>query len=230
MVVDPSEEIAGGGNTPHACIGSARRMLGSHQQSKYEVLQEAVANHGPEVCSCHSLSCLGSHHHTQQACTQLVVKKLPSATGLVVHPCCFIYEVHAHRRLCQGQVDDICLLLEGWGANGVHACVLKFTCQFASCSCVLLLVLLLVQALWHLRVTNSTSTGWFADNSGGRDWVCQGGGGHQRHCPERRCCGGHRTRHQSAALAGEPCAEQFAGRQADNGDCRLCSKVRLVIT
>ena len=49
MVVDPSEEIAGGGNTPHACIGSARRMLGSHQQSKYEVLQEAVANHGPEV-------------------------------------------------------------------------------------------------------------------------------------------------------------------------------------
>ena len=49
LVVDPSEEIAGGGNTPHECIGSARRMMGSMQQSKYQVLQEAVANHGPEV-------------------------------------------------------------------------------------------------------------------------------------------------------------------------------------
>ena len=52
MVVDPNEEIAGGGNIPHACIGGARRMLGSREQSKYEVLQEAVANHGPEVHSC----------------------------------------------------------------------------------------------------------------------------------------------------------------------------------
>ena len=50
MVVDTSEEIAGGGNIPHACIGSARRMLGSSRQSKHEVMQEAVANHGPEVC------------------------------------------------------------------------------------------------------------------------------------------------------------------------------------
>lgn len=49
MVVDPSEEIAGGGDLPHSCIGSARRMLGTVHQSKYEVLEEAVANHGPEV-------------------------------------------------------------------------------------------------------------------------------------------------------------------------------------
>ena len=28
---------------------SAAPMLGGPQQSKYEVLQEAVANHGPEV-------------------------------------------------------------------------------------------------------------------------------------------------------------------------------------
>lgn len=49
MVVDPSEEIAGGGDLPHSCIGSARRMLGTVRQSKYEVLEEAVANHGPEV-------------------------------------------------------------------------------------------------------------------------------------------------------------------------------------
>lgn len=49
LVVDSTEEIAGGGNIPHACIGSARCMLSSTQQSKHEVLQEAVANHGPEV-------------------------------------------------------------------------------------------------------------------------------------------------------------------------------------
>ena len=49
MVVDPSEEIAGGGDLPHSCIGSARRMMGTVHQSKYEVLEEAVANHGPEV-------------------------------------------------------------------------------------------------------------------------------------------------------------------------------------
>ena len=49
MVVDNNGEIAGAGDDPHACIGRARRMLGGPQQSKYEVLQEAVANHGPEV-------------------------------------------------------------------------------------------------------------------------------------------------------------------------------------
>ena len=49
MVVDTSEEIAGGGNIPHACIGTARRMLGSANQSKHQVMQEAVANHGPGV-------------------------------------------------------------------------------------------------------------------------------------------------------------------------------------
>ena len=53
MVVDNNGEIAGGGDEPHACIGRARRMLGGPQQSKYEVLQEAVANHGPEVQSSH---------------------------------------------------------------------------------------------------------------------------------------------------------------------------------
>ncbi|KAL0051883.1 hypothetical protein WJX82_003776 [Trebouxia sp. C0006] len=42
-------EIAGGGQVPHSCIGSARRMTGTTKQSKHEVLQEAVTNHGPEV-------------------------------------------------------------------------------------------------------------------------------------------------------------------------------------
>ena len=50
MVVDPSAEIAGGGDIPHACIGSARRMLGTASQSKYEVLEEAVCNGSHELC------------------------------------------------------------------------------------------------------------------------------------------------------------------------------------
>ena len=72
MVVDTSEEIAGGGNVPHACIGSARRMLGGAEQSKYEVLQEAVANHGPEVYLCAeacTVTWLGSQPITSGAIT-----------------------------------------------------------------------------------------------------------------------------------------------------------------
>ena len=62
MVVDTSGEIAGGGSAPHACIGSARRILGGQQQSKYEVLYEAAANHGPEVRLCaYTSACLSSH-------------------------------------------------------------------------------------------------------------------------------------------------------------------------
>ena len=49
IVVDTSEEIAGGGATPHRCIGRARRMTGTDGQIKHEVLQEAMTNHGPEV-------------------------------------------------------------------------------------------------------------------------------------------------------------------------------------
>ena len=49
IVVDTSQEIAGGGDTPHSCIGNARRMAGTEKQSKHEALQEAVTNHGPEV-------------------------------------------------------------------------------------------------------------------------------------------------------------------------------------
>ena len=49
MCVDPSAEIAGGAVVPHACIGSARCMVGSAHQSKHQLLLEAVANHGPEV-------------------------------------------------------------------------------------------------------------------------------------------------------------------------------------
>ena len=53
IVVDTSEEIAGGGAVPHSCIGSARRITGTIGQYKHEVLQEAVTNHGPEVGRSH---------------------------------------------------------------------------------------------------------------------------------------------------------------------------------
>jgi len=61
MVVDTNEEIAGGGNFPHACIGTARRMLGTANQSKHQVMQEAVANHGPEVKTCFNQHCVLMH-------------------------------------------------------------------------------------------------------------------------------------------------------------------------
>lgn len=59
MAVDSSAEIAGGGNIPHTCTGTARRMFGGKQQSKAELLQEAVANHGPEVWSQSQLDFVG---------------------------------------------------------------------------------------------------------------------------------------------------------------------------
>ena len=64
IVVDPSQEIAGGGQVPHSCIGSARRMTGITKQSKHEVLQEAVTNHGPEVHVLKGFEALTTFAHT----------------------------------------------------------------------------------------------------------------------------------------------------------------------
>ena len=48
MVVDTSNEIGGGGLTPHPCIQPARRMpVGKERQDK--LLIQAVQNHTPEV-------------------------------------------------------------------------------------------------------------------------------------------------------------------------------------
>ncbi|KAG2491636.1 hypothetical protein HYH03_010007 [Edaphochlamys debaryana] len=49
MVVDTSNEIAGGDAVPHACIGSARRLIVGPRHRLAEVMVEAVQNHGPEV-------------------------------------------------------------------------------------------------------------------------------------------------------------------------------------
>lgn len=49
VVVDTSNEIAGEGGIPHACIGKARRMMVPHRDCQHEVMKEAVQNHNPDV-------------------------------------------------------------------------------------------------------------------------------------------------------------------------------------
>ncbi|KAG2500149.1 hypothetical protein HYH03_001731 [Edaphochlamys debaryana] len=49
VVVDTSNEIAGGDALPHACIGSARRLMVGPRHRLAEVMVEAVQNHTPEV-------------------------------------------------------------------------------------------------------------------------------------------------------------------------------------
>ena len=51
VVVDTSNEIGGDGKVPHSCSGRARRMPVPNKSRQHEVLQEAVQNHNPEVCS-----------------------------------------------------------------------------------------------------------------------------------------------------------------------------------
>ena len=49
VVVDTSNEIAGEGGIPHACIGRARRMMVPERDRQHEVMREAVQNHNPDV-------------------------------------------------------------------------------------------------------------------------------------------------------------------------------------
>jgi stage III sporulation protein SpoIIIAA len=49
IVVDTSNEIAGDGNTPHSCIGLARRMMVPSLDKQSAVMIEAVQNHTPHV-------------------------------------------------------------------------------------------------------------------------------------------------------------------------------------
>eukprot|EP00898_Chlorokybus_atmophyticus_P008824 jgi/Chlat1/8943/Chrsp94S00693 len=49
VVVDTSNEIAGGGDVPHPCVGRARRMHVQERTRQHEVLVEAVQNHNPQV-------------------------------------------------------------------------------------------------------------------------------------------------------------------------------------
>ncbi len=96
MVVDSSEEIAGGGDIPHSCIGSARRMLGTAHQSKYEVLEEAMANHGPEVRPV--VPCLYVHGCLQSTALQSTALQSTAmqriASNLFKH-CCSSLCLHA---------------------------------------------------------------------------------------------------------------------------------------
>eukprot|EP00898_Chlorokybus_atmophyticus_P008836 jgi/Chlat1/8954/Chrsp94S08259 len=49
VVVDTTNEIAGGGDVPHPCVGHARRMHVLERTKQHEILLEAVQNHTPEV-------------------------------------------------------------------------------------------------------------------------------------------------------------------------------------
>eukprot|EP00198_Chlamydomonas_reinhardtii_P002100 XP_001691436.1 predicted protein [Chlamydomonas reinhardtii] len=49
VVVDTSNEIAGGDTVPHSCIGSARRLKVGRRDQLQAVMLEAVQNHGPQV-------------------------------------------------------------------------------------------------------------------------------------------------------------------------------------
>ena len=49
VVVDTSNEIAGGGSVPHPCIGRARRIPVRDRRHQHDTLIEAVQNHTPEV-------------------------------------------------------------------------------------------------------------------------------------------------------------------------------------
>lgn len=49
IVMDGSDEIAGGGLTANPCIGNARRMHLTHDTNQADVALEAVQNHNPQV-------------------------------------------------------------------------------------------------------------------------------------------------------------------------------------
>lgn len=49
VVVDTSNEIAGDGDIPHACIGRARRMQVPNVDMQHKVMIEAVENHMPQT-------------------------------------------------------------------------------------------------------------------------------------------------------------------------------------
>ena len=49
VIVDSSNEIAGDGNVPHACVGYSRRLQVPIEKDQHEVMIEAVENHLPEV-------------------------------------------------------------------------------------------------------------------------------------------------------------------------------------
>jgi len=49
VIVDSSDEIAGASNTPHPCIGRARRMSVEDRKKQHDKLVEAVQNHNPTI-------------------------------------------------------------------------------------------------------------------------------------------------------------------------------------
>lgn len=49
VIIDTSSEIGGDGDSPHPCIGRARRMIVAKREQQHKVMIEAVQNHSPQV-------------------------------------------------------------------------------------------------------------------------------------------------------------------------------------
>ena len=71
MVVDTSNEIAGDGHVPHACIGRSRRMQVVDRAHQHRTMLEAVQNHNPDVVIVDEI---GSSHEVAAAKAILLIK------------------------------------------------------------------------------------------------------------------------------------------------------------
>ena len=49
IIVDTSNEIAGDGDIPHACVGNSRRMMVPSLTDQHRVMIEAIQNHTPQI-------------------------------------------------------------------------------------------------------------------------------------------------------------------------------------
>ncbi|KDO31842.1 hypothetical protein SPRG_03762 [Saprolegnia parasitica CBS 223.65] len=79
-IVDTSNEIAGDGDVPHACVGLARRMMVPSLDAQAATMVECVQNHTPEVMV---IDEIGRPHEVEAArtCKQRGVRIVASAHG-----------------------------------------------------------------------------------------------------------------------------------------------------
>ncbi|KAI8468863.1 MAG: hypothetical protein J3K34DRAFT_386118, partial [Monoraphidium minutum] len=73
VVVDGSNEIAGDGDEPHPCIGRALRLQVPRHREQWEVMMEAVANHGPDVVVVDEITTPSEAHAARQIAARGVV-------------------------------------------------------------------------------------------------------------------------------------------------------------
>jgi stage III sporulation protein SpoIIIAA len=79
-IVDTSNEIAGDGDTPHPCVGFARRLMVSSLDKQSSVMIECVQNHTPEVMIIDEIG-RSSEVDGAQTCKNRGVRLVASAHG-----------------------------------------------------------------------------------------------------------------------------------------------------